>query len=128
MISERESKLEAQNTELTAENHALQAELAKARELVDMLVVMASASWREANALKAQLPKLHPEKRMGRPRKVNHNAIFRTLRLLIQKTGDPTKRDLNRAMNQAAMVHGITTKRVKQIVDEALRQSGLQWK
>jgi hypothetical protein len=131
MISERETELEAMNAELTTENHALHAELVKARELVDMCIVLATSSRQEADIARARLAELQAgqaKRSPWRPRKVNPSAVLHTMTLLIRDTKDPSKRDLNRVMKDAAAVHGITKERVRQIVEAAMKQSGISWK
>lgn len=123
MISQRQAaEFEALNAELRAENHALHAELAKTRELLEIAKLMVSQSWTQMHDAQERLRKFEmpPAKpKRGAPRKRDYSDVFRMLTAAIRETKDPTKRGRNRAIRQAASALGYTAKRVEQIIEEA---------
>ena len=119
----RERALEAE-----ADNHAVHAELARARELLDLVIGMAARSWQEADAAKKPLEAAPARIKRGRPVLAEEARVFRLLTRKIREYREPTRHDRADVMQEVAAELGVTKKRIQQIVNAAMKARGLAFR
>jgi hypothetical protein len=113
-----------------AENHAVHAELARLRELLDLATGMIAQSWQEADVLKKRVTELEapvPKPTLGRKPTIEVGVMYRLLLKRIREYGrDPSRADLSFVIQETAAELGVTPRRVHQIIAEDMPK-GWTW-